>query len=41
MRLEMCLFTTDDPFIIAMMKPYESMKMLEVVHGYTELTITV
>ena len=41
MRLEMCLFTTGDPFIIAMMKPYEGMKMMEVVHKDTALTITV
>ena len=41
MRLEMCLFTTDDPFMITMMKPYEGMKMMEVVYGDTELTVTV
>lgn len=41
MRLEMCLFTTEDPFMSAMMSPYAGMRMLEVVYGDTALTITV
>ncbi|MCH5182749.1 MAG: hypothetical protein J1E00_01110 [Oscillospiraceae bacterium] len=41
MRLEMCMFATDDPSILAMMKPYAGMKLEEVVYGDTELIITV
>lgn len=41
MRLEMCLFTTDNPFLLSMMKSYVGLKIEEVVHGDTEFTITV
>lgn len=39
--LQLCCFVTDDPSILAMMKPYAGLKIEEVVYGDTELTITV
>ena len=41
MFLELHCYITDDPSILAIMEPYKGMKMVEVVHGDTELTITV
>lgn len=39
--LQLCCYITDDPSVLAIVKPYKDMKMVEVVHGDTELTITV
>ena len=41
MQLQLGCFFTDDPAIHAMMKPYAGLKIEEVIHGDTELTITV
>lgn len=41
MYLLLCCYITDDPSILATIKSYTGMKMIEVVHGDMELTITV
>lgn len=41
MSLQLWCFTTDDPSILDIMKPYAGMKMIEVVDEEFELTITV